>query len=106
MSESAAYIRAQETARRLITSYLDPGLSIHDEITDLIATETREDLGVLIGVLAVSVGDTYEDQADWSRHLVAAMAEHCQTCSLGHLLSADGTHWFTAEADAHPGGDQ
>lgn len=68
-------MRATETARRLVTCYLDPELNVHEAIREVVATESTTRLCRVIYMLAGALGDTYDDLEDYSRHVLEALGD-------------------------------
>lgn len=66
---------AQDTARRLVATYLDDELDHDDAIREITGMESRDRLGDLIGVLVTAVGDTWGDLDEFSAYITRALAE-------------------------------
>jgi hypothetical protein len=100
------YVRAQDTARRLVATYLDESLDNDAAIREVVYSEPRERLGVLVGVLVSAVADTFDDLEDFSASILPKLAD--AYCDRGHLMQErDGerVHYFAedeAEHDAIP----
>lgn len=99
------YVRAQDTARRLVATYLDESLDNDAAICEVVFGETRERLGVLIGVLVSAVADTFDDLDDFAANILPKLAD--AYCDKGHLMQErDGVrvHYFAEDEAEHDGG--
>lgn len=67
-------LRATETARRLVTAYLDDDLNVHAAIREAVLTESAARVCRLVYMLVGAVGDTFDDLDDYSRHLIEGLA--------------------------------
>jgi hypothetical protein len=67
--------RATETARMLVSCYLDDSLNVHAAIREVVGTESRARLCRLIWVLVGAVGDTFDGLEDFSAFVVRALAK-------------------------------
>lgn len=68
-------IRATETARRLVTCYLDDDINVHEAIREVVSSESTARLCRVIYMLTGALGDTYDDLEDYSRHVIEALGD-------------------------------
>lgn len=68
---------ARETARSLVTVYLDTedDLDLEQMIADLLDTSSHERLGELLLVLVAALGDVFDDLQDYSQRIVSHLGE-------------------------------
>lgn len=99
------YVRAQDTARRLVATYLDESLDNDAAIREVVYGEGIERLGVLVGVLVASIGDMFDSLEDFSANILPKLAT--AYCDMGHLMQErDGkrVHYFAPDEAEHPDG--
>lgn len=72
---NAEGVRATDTARMLVSCYLDDGMNVHAAIREVMETESRARLCRLLWVLVGALGDTYDDLDDFSAFVLRALAD-------------------------------